>query len=228
MEIWAILVTGAVGLLAGQIGAWLQGRRDAAADRSRQGAEIERLNLQLADARESQARERLQRDTMEWRERRLDAYRTASSAYQVVLRNSAELTRLDDRLEIATAITRIRDAAKVLEAKLEECSIISTHGPREAAWKLVAKLEDVLHEIARYERLALKWAVEPIKGGLMLEAIMLDRRGRWSASNESVPSRADCDRVDKLIEEVRQAEQVFFEAGESWRAAVRSELGVPN
>src|ERR1035437_6359688 len=47
MNLWAILLTATVGLAGGQIGAWLQGRRDTQAQMARERSEIERLRLQL-------------------------------------------------------------------------------------------------------------------------------------------------------------------------------------
>ncbi|GAA3077648.1 hypothetical protein JOF29_005167 [Kribbella aluminosa] len=120
MDPWAIIVTGGVGLAAGQVGAWLQGRRDAAADQRKQSAEIERLNLQLGDSREARAREREQRDLFEWRERRLDAYQRASAAYQAISKNSFRLSLTTNPEEIATAIFQIEAADEELEDQLEK------------------------------------------------------------------------------------------------------------
>jgi hypothetical protein len=79
MNLWAIFLTATVGLAGGQMGAWLQSRRDAQAQSARERSEIERLRLQIAAAQEQRERELRQADTLEWRERRLGVLQKASS-----------------------------------------------------------------------------------------------------------------------------------------------------
>ncbi|TDW88793.1 hypothetical protein [Kribbella sp. VKM Ac-2566] len=227
MDLWAIVATGAVGLLAGQAGAWLQGRRDAAADQRRHGAEIERLNLQLIDARDQQARERAQRDTLEWRERRLSTYQIASSAYQAVSKSSIDLMYLDDHAAIATAITRMREGSKILEEQLEQCALISARETRHKALRLGITLEDLLSATEQYERRVVAMVAHPAEGPLMLAAIIEERKSR-RGTDESVLPHIEYVGMAKLADEFQRADEEFTLAGDDWIAAARAELGVPD
>ena len=117
MDLWAILLTATVGLVGGQIGAWLQGRRDAQAQKAREESEIERLRLQLVASREQRERELTQTDTLEWRERRLAAYQKASSLLDAFLKETRSVTDL----ETATDISTIADLCSSLVRSYVPC-----------------------------------------------------------------------------------------------------------
>ncbi|WP_406050015.1 hypothetical protein [Kribbella sp. NBC_00889] len=227
MDLWAVLVTGGVGLAAGQVGAWLQARRDAAADKRRQSGEIERLNLQLADSREQQATERAQRDLLEWRERRLAVFQVASTAYQAISKNTLRLTRTSDPVQVVTAITRIRDGSGVLEDHLDKSMLISTSETRDRAWELMTVLGSLMRATEKYERWVVEIVNDPNMGQAMLTEIVADRLRRLGRIDEPSSTVEDAEAAE-LAKRFERESYAFIEIAEAWRDADRIELGVPS
>ncbi|MEV6895656.1 hypothetical protein [Kribbella sp. NPDC051137] len=227
MNLWAILATAGVGLIAGQIGAWLQSRRDADADRRRQLAETERLRLQLADSREQQRQDRDYKDVLEWRERRLTVYQTASKAIHDLYQATYEFT-LHAHPELVTlALGRIRKAAEILDAQLEQCAIIGTKDTRMAALKLQSTVEDLLYRASKYESHASAMSADPSRGSQLFAKIARDRRQRFGTSKPA-PDEPEYLAVDKLAKEFGEPDDWLIEHCEDWRAVARAELGVPD
>lgn len=222
MDLWAIVLTGAVGLAAGQVGAWLQGRRDASTDQRRQSAEIERLRLQLADSREQQATERAQSDLLEWRERRLNTYQVASAAYQTISKNTFGLLRKTDPIEVATAITRIRQAADALEDHLDNCALLSTNTTRDKASRLIDSMDSLLFSLERYERRMVEIVSASEDGQTVFAAIV---ESRWLRGTREPEMYRD---TRKFADAFENVDDKFAQAAEAWRGAVRVELGVPD
>ncbi|WP_427887038.1 hypothetical protein ACQHIV_29265 [Kribbella sp. GL6] len=223
MDLWAIVVTGGVGLAAGQIGAWLQGRRDAAADRRRQSAEIERLNVQLEDGRKTQEIERRQKDLLEWRERRLSAYQLTSDSHEEILKPIRTLLRADELEVVEEAVNEIYRIADELEDQLNKCALISTNPTRDAASQLTLRLYALRIAVASYEKSVSELAEDSEMGKYTLATIR--HRGRVFKEFRSNPAYSS---MESFLESFTTAAEEFAEAAENWRGAAREELGVPD
>jgi hypothetical protein len=149
MDLWAILLTAIVGLAGGQIGAWLQGRRDAQAQNAREGSEIERLRLQLAASREQRERELKQADTLEWRERRLAVYLKASTDVDAFMNKTDSAPSCTTPADFSTLADLSSSLLQAMSQTLDVSANIGTEATRTAAVSLVEKAEDALLVVAR-------------------------------------------------------------------------------
>ena len=140
MDLWAILLTATVGLTGGQIGAWLQGRRDAQTQNARDRSEIERLRLQLAASREQRERELTQADTLDWRERRLAVYQKASSELEAFVKE-ADSVNLGSLSQV-----------EALSEALDVSAIIGTEATRMASMSLAIAAENLHDTLSSLQR----------------------------------------------------------------------------
>jgi hypothetical protein len=140
MDLWAILLTATVGLTGGQIGAWLQGRRDAQTQNARDRSEIERLRLQLAASREQRERELTQADTLDWRERRLAVYQKASSELEAFVKE-ADSVNLGSPSQV-----------EALSEALDVSAIIGTEATRMASMSLAIAAENLHDTLSSLQR----------------------------------------------------------------------------
>lgn len=140
MDLWAILLTATVGLTGGQIGAWLQGRRDAQTQNARDRSEIERLRLQLAASREQRERELTQVDTLDWRERRLAVYQKASSELEAFVKEA-------DSVNLGS-LSQVEALSEALDAS----AIIGTEATRMASMSLAIAAENLHDTLSSLQR----------------------------------------------------------------------------
>jgi hypothetical protein len=140
MDLWAILLTATVGLTGGQIGAWLQGRRDAQTQNARDRSEIERLRLQPAASREQRERELTQADTLDWRERRLAVYQKASSELEAFVKE-ADSVNLGSLSQV-----------EALSEALDVSAIIGTEATRMASMSLAIAAENLHDTLSSLQR----------------------------------------------------------------------------
>jgi hypothetical protein len=187
------LATTVVGAVVSLVSAWLQHRRDARTQQAREGAESERLRLQLADAREQRQQDRAHADTMEWRERRLTTYEAASTVVHRFLRLADDVAR--DPAFFYPGDLPVDDAYEYLfdlERALSRCEVVGTEPTRTASLHLARAVGDLADVISNYYR-------------------MLDAATGPAAERD-----------------LSAAGQRFRAASETWHAAVRAELGVPD
>ena len=225
MELWEILVTAAAGLSAGQIGAWLQARRDQRVELQRQTAETERLRFQLTEAREQHERDRSQTDTHDWRERRLAAYQAASAAFHSMLSNATAVTRLSFRSAVDAAADRCHAAWRDLKEALDLCAIIGTNQTRSAALSFADVAETLDEAVRAFNNQVHSISAEPedVEAFRSLENVHDLMLGLTVEHvNED---------IEHLLTISGVVEGVLDEAhshSETWHKAARAELGVPD
>jgi len=227
MEVWEIIAAAAAGLTAGQIGAWLQARRDRRAELERQAAETERLRLQLAEAKEQHDRDRSQTDTIEWRERRLGAYQAASSAVQTMLGDAGKITDLGVASAVAGRADGCHAAVRSLQQALDLCVVIGTKETRHSALSLAIAAEELDSAVSAYDHHVQDIEADPRAGPGELwrvvdEAIRLQRGRSVGAVDEN---------VQRTVERAHAVGVALDEAyirTEAWYSAARAELGVPD
>jgi hypothetical protein len=227
VELWEILVTAAAGLSAGQVGAWLQARRDQRVELQRQAAETERLRLQLTESREQHERDRTQTDTHEWRERRLAAYQAASSAAQRMLENAGEVTESNDRASVSAAVERCDSACRELEQALDLCAIIGTSKTLTAALSFEIVANKLIRAVLAFETHVRRISIERedgqaevIRSLKAVQALMLGQTAEHV--NEDIEQLLALDRA------IGAARDEAFRRSETWHKAARAELGVPD
>jgi hypothetical protein len=229
VELWEILVTAAAGLSAGQIGAWLQARRDHRVELQRQAAETERLRLQLTEAGEQHERDRRQTDTHEWRERRLAAYQAASSASKSLLHSAREVILSDAEPSLSAAVDRCQTACRELEPALDLCAIIGTKQTLSAAESFAGGATGLAVAVLRFAAQISRISAagrridQPAKATRSLKAVQALRLGQTAEHvNE------DIERILTLNRAVEVAWDEAFDHSEAWHKAARAELGVPD
>jgi hypothetical protein len=121
----------------------------------------------------------------------------------------------------------MKAAGAILDAQLEQCAIIGTKDTRMTALTLQSTLENLLFSAERYEAYVSALSADPDQGPRLLAEIAADKRRRLGSS-EPVPSKSEYIAVGKLAAEFSEPDDWFLEHSEEWRAAARSELGVPN
>jgi hypothetical protein len=229
VELWEILVTAAAGLSAGQIGAWLQARRDQRVELQRQAAETERLRLQLTEAREQHEGDRKQTDTHEWRERRLAAYQAVSSASQSLLHTATEVILSDAEPSLSAAVDRCQTARRELEQALDLCAIIGTNQTRSAAESFARGASNLAGAVLAFAlQISLTSTAgrridQPLEATRSLKVVQALRHGQTAEHvNE------DIERLLTLNRAVDAALDTAYGHNETWHNAARAELGVPD
>jgi hypothetical protein len=198
------LATTVVTAVVTLVSAWLQHRRDVHAQQARETAETERLRLQLADAREQRQQDRAHADTLEWRERRLARYETASASARRLLGTVQKAQSVaqeaqthhgpipDTQLRLlGELLSDATDERRELLGALYRSDIIGTERTRAAAAHL---------------------SVASVAVGMAIIAVV-------------TPSSAN---LPEARRELTQNSERYSAAFREWQAAVRAELGVPD
>jgi hypothetical protein len=237
VELWAILVSAAAGLAAGQIGAWLQARRDQRVELQRQAAETERLRLQLTEGREQHERDRSLTDTHEWRERRLAAYQAVWSAFESMLHAAAEVKLSDDSPTRSAASDRFSSACRELYQALDLCGIIGTNRTRSAAqdfadmanklntavMEFALGVSRISHALGQTELTQLLKVIRALPFGQPVEHM-----NEYIAQLATLYENEDIAHLVTVYEAVEVAQEEGYHQRETWLTAARAELGVPD
>jgi hypothetical protein len=219
MDLWAILLTAIVGLAGGQIGAWLQGRRDAQAQNAREGSEIERLRLQLAASREQRERELKQADTLEWRERRLAVYLKASTDVDAFMNKTDSAPSCTTPTDFSTLADLSSSLLQAMSQTLDVSANIGTEATRTAAVSLVEAAWSLNYRISSFDKHVS--GIGEDSPELLGEVLRAWHSSVVPEAAEAVSLAEDRHAIDIEID-------VFWSAREAWHAASRAGLGVPS
>jgi hypothetical protein len=221
-----LLFTGALGLAAGQVGAWLQSRRDARAEQLRQQVETKRLQLQLADACDQRDRDRLHADTLEWRERRLATYLSASSAAHEMLNLAHGVSTFRLSLAVSATTDRCNSERRVLDEALDRCAVIGTNRTRIKAVDFAIASEELCRAISEFDLHLAGIHADPVEGPAEVWRLTTAAQQRRVSSQSA--EQDDVQRVADLALAVDQALDEVHSKSVTWHEAARQELGVPD
>jgi hypothetical protein len=219
--------TALLGLLAGQAGAWVQSKRDAKTQLARDNSEKERLTLQL-EAQTAEARaNRANSDLLDWRSRRIDAYRQVSLNAGIVeesalIQAGSGEAWVDEILDPPGKA--LNQHLGRLRAAVEEAGIVSDGPCRAAATSLYETADRTVKCAFTLSRLT-KMQDEGRDPTPHVKHSSLR-----AALDDMTPPPPGVLRQQKVDaeEQWRAARAKFVEAMEQWTTASRIGLGVPD
>ena len=227
MDAWALIISATIGLAGGQIGAWLQGRRDRSTQLAGQRSELQQLKLQLEDARQRGHEERAHTDTLAWSERRLANYSAASAAIDAINSDSHGLPNLRMAIAISATADRIGKAKRDLEPALNLCSIIGTQPTRRAALDLAIALDELREAVLAFDLHTHEISIDPSRGDSELWRVATIARSvrRDRTHEENDPPLVQFIPLQKAVD---LTSEKFLVKSLAWQDAVRKDLGVPD